>query len=403
MSWLERINNTELLIITGDGKEYRPLWIESKRNLKYNTASFDFVGVKGTYVERKEQSGNEHPILLHFQGDDCIDQVNAFEISAADKRPWTFIHPFLDEQIYVQPSSLEIDTTNYNVATVSGTVYETILTKYPEDKVVPNKQISYLKADNEVLIADTFENKIDTPSAADITTAGGTVTTIEGGYNLLVKENSDAAKLKDLARAASGAAQSIIQTPISYIQQTIALINFPFQLQENITTKIQKLLSSIDDLGTLLFGADEIAESNKVMYESLVASVLSTACENSLYPIIDVDYTTRAEVLKVINDINTYYEQYKQALEDQDYNQDSALALGLDNIINLTLSNLFDVAFNAKQERTIYIEKEDNIINLAHKYFGAGDANLERFMKFNDITLNEYLGLKKCREIRYLV
>ena len=31
MSWLERINNTELLIITGDGKESRPLWIESKR------------------------------------------------------------------------------------------------------------------------------------------------------------------------------------------------------------------------------------------------------------------------------------------------------------------------------------------------------------------------------------
>lgn len=403
MSWLDRINNTELLIVTGDGKEYRPLWIESKRNIKYNTTSYDFVGVKGTYVEKKEQSGNEHPILLYFQGDDCIEQANAFEISASDKRPWTFIHPFLDEQINVQPTSLEIDTTDYNVAKVSGTVIETILTKYPEDKVVPNKQISYLKSDNDAIIATTFENNIGTPSAADITTAGSTVSTVEGSYNLLVKESSDVAKLKDLARTASGAAQSIIQTPISYIQQTIALINFPFQLQENITSKIYRLLNSIDDLETLLFGADEIAESNKIMYESLGGAILTSACENSLYPISGLDYFTRSEVFKVINDINSYYEQYKQSLEDQGYNQDSELALGIDNIINLTLSNLYDVAFNAKQERFIYIEKDDNIVILAHKYFGSGDDNLERFIKFNDITLSEYLDLKKGRRIAYFV
>ncbi len=44
MRWINKINNVELALITGDGKRHTPLWKNAKKNLNFNTEGFDFVG-----------------------------------------------------------------------------------------------------------------------------------------------------------------------------------------------------------------------------------------------------------------------------------------------------------------------------------------------------------------------
>ena len=75
MNWQDRLKNIQLIVITGDGKEYRPLWQNAVKNIKFNTEGFDFVGVEGTFVERKKGSGNQYPFVFYFQGDDKSETI----------------------------------------------------------------------------------------------------------------------------------------------------------------------------------------------------------------------------------------------------------------------------------------------------------------------------------------
>ena len=96
------------------------------------------------------------------------------------------------------------------------------------------------------------------------------------------------------------------------------------------------------------------------------------------------------------DDLITYYDSFP-------YNQNDENALSLDNIVNSALGNLFDIAFDAKQERTFLVEKDNNIVTLSHEFYGPGDDNLDLFVLQNSIGLDEYLGLKKGRKIIYYV
>ena len=77
----------------------------------------------------------------------------------------------------------------------------------------------------------------------------------------------------------------------------------------------------------------------------------------------------------------------------------------LNEIVNKTLYNLFDFAFKAKQERTVEIEKDSNLIVLTHKYLGLdeNDENIEIFRKMNNISNRNIFGVKKGTVIKYLV
>jgi hypothetical protein len=70
----------------------------------------------------------------------------------------------------------------------------------------------------------------------------------------------------------------------------------------------------------------------------------------------------------------------------------------------LTVSNLFDLAFDAQQERVVYLPKDSNLVLLTHKYMGlANDENMQRFREINNIKLKELFRIKKGRKIKYYV
>ncbi len=130
MSWLNRIENIELEIITGDGAIYNPLWQGAEKNVAYNVETFDFVNQPGSYVQRLEKNANQYPILLYFVGDNNIEEAAAFEKSSQNKNPWKVKHPYYDA-ITVQPISLKFDNKQHNVTIVTGTIIETIQLKAP--------------------------------------------------------------------------------------------------------------------------------------------------------------------------------------------------------------------------------------------------------------------------------
>lgn len=399
MSWIDRINNINLEIITGDGKKYSPLWKDATRNIKFNVEGLDFIGKDGTYVSRENSQGRQFPILLYFQGENCIEESNSFEISARDKRPWQITHPFYDN-ITVQPLNLTFDNTKYNVTKVTGTLWETLERKRPTQKINPQKDIEIRKNNIDAESENVFSNNIETPSGENVENANNSILRTGNNYNVLVQEESDAALLKDKIRLASGAAQNLISEKTSYIRQAIDLINFPFQIEQNIRQKTQQMINTIIDFASI-FLSDATTEK-LTFYETQTTTVLTELSKNLINAELE-DFGSRSEVVSIINILSTTYDNFLQNLDDNQYNQDKELSIQLDYIINYTLDSLTDVAFDSKQERRYLLDKDDNLVNLAHRFYGSGDNNLNLFIDQNNISLNEYLQIKKGREIIYYV
>ena len=382
MSWLNRIENIELEIKTGDGKTYKPLWLDASKEVNYNYESFDFIGKSGSYIERFKQSGNQYPIAFYFVGENNIELSIEFEKSAADPNPWTISHPIYNE-IIVQPLSLKFDNKTNNVTIISGTVWETIKVKAPTAAVSLLSTIESLNSTLSAQISNNFVTEL-VPISGITTVAGDTVGQLDRSFKTLPVTLENIESYKDLVRKASGAAQNITSDAARYINSAINLINFPFQIEQNIIARINAMLESFNNLMTL---------SNAFFNQYHGASILSNTCLNSL---LNTDqYSDRSEIVNVINSISTIYNQNIELFTDPD------ISLQLDKIINFTLGGLLFSAQNAKQLRTLTLSYPDNIVNLSAKYFGLGEQGISDFIKLNKLSIDEYLQLKIGREIIY--
>lgn len=400
MSWIDRLNNIELEIETGDGKIYKPLWKNARKNINFNTEANDYIGVEGTYIERGKMQGRQFPILLYFQGQDCIEQARQFEISSRDSRPWKIKHTFYDN-LLVQPLNLEFDDSDYNVSKVTGTVWETTNIKYPSEQISIIKLVTSQKSISDKTIEDVFVEDIEVPDAKTIQSSTNSILQLDINYGTLVTDSNDVARLKNLVTSASGAAQEIINQPRRYIQQAIALINFPFTIEQSITQKINSLKDTINDFASIFLG-NNLTDNNKVLYEQQ-CSVLFSELSKNVINSKESDYLTRSNVLQTVTTISNSYFNFLEQLDNNEIIQNAQVSRDIDVIINNALARLFDIAFESKQERSYTLDKDDNIINLSHRFYGPGDDNIELFVQQNNIRLDEYLNLKKGRQIIYYV
>ncbi len=397
MSWKTKIEKNKLKIITGDGREYFPLWRNAQKNVNYNAKGIDFIDTEGTYVERKKTSGNQFPLNLYFVGDNCLEKSAQFEASARDSRPWTVFHPFYDV-IKVQPLSMTIDNSDFNVSNIQVTVWQTLDAPYPESSANLKSEIIINKENTDDDIADTFGEEVVSPDSNLSSVSQNANDRIALNYKPLATDETDLANLLDLSRTATGAAGSLIGYPTKYIRETQNLINYPFTVSQDIETKMNVLTETTDDLIDI-FIKDDSTDNELNTFSSLSASMLTQACVSA----VDYDYENRASVSRSINSINDIYTTIKEKYDEILYKQNPDIALATDKIVNQTLSELYDIIFEAKQEREIILKYDSNIVMLAHKYYGPGDDNLEKFIKRNEIKRSEYLQVRKGRTIKYYV
>lgn len=395
--WKSKIEDIKFEIKTGDGVKYYPLWVDAVKNVKFNTEGFDFIGVEGTYVERKTRSGNQYPLTFYFQGENCIDEADNFDKSSRDRRPWTIKHPFFGT-IKVQPLSFTYDKSKYNVVKITGTVWETISKKYPQSTSSPSDEVQGLKVIIAGRSALTLTKSIIPVTTENVQPSIDASALTGEKYKLLVQTGTDAAELRNRLRLASAAAQNILSDVSNYIHQATALINFPFLILQTIKVKINVIIEGIEGLFDI-FLKDNNNEKDKELYEVQSALLLTELASN----IVAGEYETVDDVLSAIDRVDYIYNDVLTKMDEAGHIPNADLATSVDLIINTSIASLFDIAFNQKQKRSVIIPEDTNAILLAHKYYGAGDDNLNDFFTKNNIGASEYLQVKKGREIIYFV
>ena len=409
MSWIERIKD-QIVIITGDKKEYRPQWLNANKTISYNVTSFDFIGVSGTLVKRRSPKGAKYKLEIYFQGDDHLDIAKAFELSAADPRVWTIRHPFYDD-LKVHPTDLFFDNSQYNVTKITGNILETIDDTNPQSTIVPEEKIIQDKEDTDIITADAYVNNNPVPEVKDLTQMNDNLDQWEVFTGNIIDDDDEAETFRNKVRRAKADVTNAVGQPLAAIRSMQEVINFPSLVAQSVQLRLNTLVNeftALVDSVTVL-----IDRANKFLFENNAGSMITAMAVTVASP-LETDYGNKQNVLDVIVKILDSYDKYIETLDliqtpDADeldsYMPDSESMDAINNLVNFTISNLFDIALNSKQERSVVLEEDSDLISITHRFLtlDATDENIDEFILNNNIGINEHLLLKKGRVLRYYV
>ncbi len=412
MSWEQDINKP-YKITTGEGSTFEVLWIGASKAYEFNVSQFEFIGVKGTLVDRREVKGRTFPIQVYLQGENHLKESRRFETASFDKRPWKIDHP-LYGLLLVQPISLTFDDNeSVNYTKITGVVMETITNKGIQTKRDPIDTIEDLQVKTLEASALAFELTA-TPVPEDMSFNNETI------YNLGKPKISLQSEFEDYFNAFNTAESAILDAtsqPLAAVRTMQTVIEAPARFVIDVDTRVDLIIDQcnalIVSMVALTVGGGAISLAQKALFENNVASLISSLSLAAGLPLAG-NYKKSQNVLDVIKKIIDIYNQYVSVLGDlqtgsganpDDYNPNGNAQTALNEIVNFTISNLFNIALNAKQERTYVLTEDDNAIILSHRFYGPSndDEKLLQFIDENSIGLSEILGLKKGRVVKYYI
>lgn len=413
MSWLDKIK-TDLIIQTGDGKKYKPQWLNASKEKEYNVSVFEFPNVAGSLVDRRKPKGVKYNLELYFQGDEHLTEAGDFETSADDSRPWTLTHPFYG-LLLVQPLSLASDNTQYNVTKITVPVVETLGTIFPKGVTNPKNQIAQTAEVARTTLAASYGNNAK-PTARDINLQQNY---IQAAFNIANNFTTPdlAADLFDAYNLALTLVTAAATAPLKAIASFQKLLALPAQFATTAKQRFTVLGGTFNSLrggvATASSTGSSVPKAQKIAYQANNGTVLTAMAETASTPQAE-DYTTRNDVLQTMELLIGYYNQY---IADLDFLQtatggtpdsfipDAEALTQLELLINYTISNLFTLALDAKQERSFILLEDTNCINLTHKLYGLdeADVNITKLINQNNFGLKHMLQIEKNTRIYYYV
>jgi len=406
MSWIDNIQN-DLIITTGGGEIFRPLWLNATKVKGYNVAEFEFPNVAGTLVNRTTSKGARYALELYFQGDDHLEQSRAFETAAEDSRPWVISHPFYGI-ITVQPTELSFDNTRYNISRVTGTVIETITEDRPKTTIKAEDNIALQKAATDEAFVTAFDS---TPTPADANTATANNNRLYKRGKTIPALQSELQGYFNVFNTANAATNKITSQPASAMRATQSLINAPASFTSDVKNKTSSLSLQYQDLrGGILSITTRAA---KQIFATNGAAIISAHALAALNPLPGnlrnrVDVINLAEAL--LDDYNQFIADLDTLQSDNGGDLDSYIPdvdsfILLNRLIKSAITGLFSLALNARQQRTLYLPDDTDLINLTHLLYGLDqfDDNIDELVENNGFALNEILELKKDTKVIYYI
>lgn len=405
MSWKDNIDNIKFKIKTGDGKEFFPLWKGANKSTEFNYSKFDFINVAGSEIDRRKPQSSSYTLNFIFQGENYITDSETFENSANDNRLWTVTHPIYGV-LTGQPISVKRNDDNLNLTRFSVSFWESINTDYPDSDVSIQDNVFDKTERVRATSINSFSAKIK-PVASDITV---TKDSFNVSTSKLIPDDDSSVEYKSKVNKAIKSIDSLISDSETAANDMQDALNFATTFDDTILNKINNYRSAYFNLKETVGSVYE-----KTFFESQGSDLMANIALTSVLPIDGKnDYLTRSNVETISSLINETYLDYLTTLDNNQvsiydventYNPDVNIQTELYELIVDTTQNLFALAFEARQERTIELEKDSNLILLTHRFLGldANDENIETFRDINNIRLNEVFNLKKGRLITYYI
>lgn len=399
MSWKETIENKQFKITTGDGREWQPQWLLGESSIEYNTTAYNFINLKGTLVDRKKPNSRKVPLSVWFQGEDNITQTDNFLKSAEDPRPWEVVHPILGT-ITGQPISITRNDGSLNATELKIDFWETIVVDYPDNEISVQDRITAKAID---VRAAGITSYTAVPTSADVLKLKTNTEQVKGPFLNLAGDKKIA--YENAASATLKSADNLLSDKRTALRNQQELFTIPVDFEAGINSKVNAFKRAFRNLDSIN------SKNDKFFYESQGATALASLCE-CVVTVDEGEYPSRRNIEEVVTLIVELYGEYILTMDnalvdiydvDNAWNPDANLQTELNDLVLDTISNLQTMAFEAKQERVIYLEKDSNLIVLTHRYLGLdeNDENMETLRQLNNIKNHEVLLIRKGREIKF--
>lgn len=373
-------------ITTGDKKEYELLVRQSDNSMSYefNNTIYDFLNKEKSFVDRKNVRSRVFNIIGVFQGAENSQQAENFRISSLDKNYWILNHPIYGV-IYGQPLKVSFSNSDLNTTVVEIEFWETII----DSKGITSTVSTVEKLDN--LYIDLVQNGSNAFEGQDKRNLQSNLNVVRDNYQSLFYNNIS--EFLDKYQTVSKSIDNVISLPEQYIQDIFAFNNLVAKIKTDVFSKIARIKNILNSILT-----DQNTTSK--YKEIMAASVLGTMAQSIIE--IDTNLVTRLQLVElnktVVNSYNDYF------LQLQGGQMDFELQSTLYSMIWIAVYNLFNVTYNARQEREYVCETDTNIILLTFKFMQTvTDENLRFMKKVNNVNTNELFNIKQGRIIKYYI
>jgi len=295
---------------------------------------------------------------------------------------------------------------DYNVTEITVDFWETIIFDFPKS----NLSIQ----DNTLVRRDSIMNNSANSYSArpvqkseDIQKNKESNSLVSKSFETIQSDETNVDYQNSLSKAQKST-NNLLSNPNIAILDSQSLFSGPSTYDTLVLPRVNAYKTAYN---TLFRGFEYVAD--KMFFESQGATCISNLCYTALNYNFETDYLIISDVYYVTKLISDIYDDYVTRIDGaivsnysigNTYSPSPVVQNELQELVLLTISNLYEMAFDAQQERFFYLPKDSNIILLTHKYYGlANDENIQRFRKINDIKLKELFRIKKGRKIKYYV
>lgn len=409
MSWQDSLANVTFQIVTGDGQVWTPDLPQKYQTQKeFEAADFNFIDQPGSLIVRKQPKGRKFPLVFVFQGADCIDQANNFDLAANDNRAWTVTHPFYGT-IVGQPTSILRKDDGYNASEITVEFWETISSSFPTQSIsIPDGIQSDVNALATISPVDYATKVILKP--ADI----NTITTLADQINGQITKVLTASDYTDYTTAVNQmmfAIAGMILAPTDGVEAIHQVLLQPAKFALAVQDRVSLLATVFNSI--LQVVTDNPTPNNSLLFESMGGVCISSMALAAVNP-QDGDLVTRNSIQQIASTITATYQTYLAELDALYINNPNpAIAYSaaqgtqdaLQDVYVNVQTGLATLAFSAAQERQVILDQDSNLIVLTHRYMGldANDINLATFRTINNIKNKSLFLIKKGTLITYYV
>ena len=405
-SWVEKLKN-EFTITCGDNVTYTFLWRNASLGLEWNVAEFMFPNIEGTLVKKSKMMGRKINLDIYLSGENHLDVAENFLDSLKNENPCKITHPYYG-LLLVQIATLNVNNEQHNVTNFTGTAIETITEDAPKTTAEPIDQIPLQKLATDNDFEVTLTGLVLPNDINNITSA--TNKSLKVGVPI-IKIPTEFETYFNLFNVANSYVSTALSAPILAMRAITAFINYPALFTASVKDRLNCLQQQFNIVRSYL--PLTIKPASKQIYQIQSAAHISSMCIASSTPLI-TDFKNSVDVLSTIDVIVNNYNQYLidldtlQTLNGGSVNSfipDAQALISLNQLVNLTVSNLFDIALNSKKQFSIILENDTNIILLTHRFYGLdpNDANIKEMIQNNNFGLNNLLQIEKGTKITYYI
>lgn len=414
---VERLRD-RITLISPEGREFEAYYRSDEPSAEKNIGRFEYPGTDGTKTQDLGLQSRRFSITYRFEGINHDLVANRHEQAFAERGPWTVIHPVLGE-LELQPISYRRLIEPVENAFVTRFSVDWIEIP-PEDLARGEAQLAAeIREDNAEIAelnAATLEETIDPDDPGMLTqlrnaTADARAQIETPMRRLASRVGEIQADLDSILAnvtaiieapavdtiALAGALRSLFATPILAVDDARARIR-------RIREAAGGILESADDIEPSSSGIARVATLENTAVAAVQAACLS---------VTDYEPGNRAEAVQVARNVAEFFDFVVDGVDKWQavFSDTSArekffallqvfplLAAMASKATRLMLRRSYDVAI----ERRIVLDRPRAPIEIAiTEYGGLGedDANLDRFVRDNELTAPEVYLLPAGREV----